>query len=248
MSQGPCLEETKLEYHTWGSYGQYRLTTILLPAEDRLIEVDVIRMTPGWRGKEARVRRRITEYEIEVHGENNDSNKNYHRRARIISIEPLPPFIVIKNAYRSSKNYGVSYTVLKLPSCEKFDAEIVEEEKEEITEKENDRVWRKVKYVIAERYVVVDGKRYLIDKEVVDKHVVEEKVKKLEIEIIVMEKGVAVRGDTYHIKDLLKKMRYRWNGVWWFKKTKEPEKEADETKRMLETTVCSELHAKIVKW
>lgn len=214
----PCLANIELKYSTWGSYGQHTLTTILLPTSDnQLYEVDVTRVTPYNRGSKATKTVSVAGYTITFHGENTDSRKNTHRRAWIISINPMPPFIIIKNEYQSSRNRSVDYTVLNPKTCEERQAEIHTEEYEREEIKEDDKRTRVYRVIDIYEYIIYNGEKYLLRKRS-ERQLIQETLKYLEIFIEKRKNGeILVYGDTYPIRQALKALGFRWSslkGAW----------------------------------
>ena len=220
---------------TWGSFGQYEMTTILLPKGDELVRLDVERTTPNrWVGK-VRKTLEIAGYKLEGVFINNDSNKNIRREIYIEKIEPMPEFIVIENSYRTSRRHKVTYTIYEPKTGETKDASIVELERVETKIVENDKRIKKISRTITGQHIEYGGRYYKLSETYNDK-VVEEKLKRLDIVIGDTPTGLYVTGDTYPIKEYLKDLGLRWDR---YTKTWVPKREGTITADKLEKELKS---------
>ena len=208
--QGPC-ELPELRYRTWGGYGQHSMTAIGLPVEDRIVVVQATSLAPRRRGEVGEVEVKVEGYTIKAHGENFDSRKNVHRYAKIIDINPVPEFVVIINENASARNIERDYQIIDMKTCEVKDANIISETSEEVKVVENDKISKKIKVEVEKKYVVVGGKKYLIETNK-DEYVVEKKTKKLTIYVVERDGEVAkVTGDTYQLRQALKGVGMVWD-------------------------------------
>jgi len=200
----------KLSIFTWGRCRCGR-AEILYPQR-----VDLTTLTGG-RG----------EHETEISGicrikyDNRDSSKNLHRDIEIVDV--YAPVLVIRTygALSCSRGFDNVYKVYKDGEEVKFE-EL--ERKEEVVEVEDGKFRVKVKRA----YVEVDGKKITLEEHEVGREVC---VDKLTLKVTEKNGRVYVNGDTYHIRDSLKRLRYRWdpNIKAWYK-----DASIEEVKRELE--------------
>jgi len=225
----------QLGHGTWGSYGQHGTVTIMLPQGDRLLVLNVVKATPSTRGSSGEKTVTLGDYKIRLYGENRDSRKNLHRHAKVLSIEPIPPFVVVLEEYKSAKNFRQTFKVIDSQGVKVVTPveEVVVEDK--VTEKGVYKV-EKVK-----RYIEYNGKRYLFEE--YQTRVVESQLHTLEISIESLSGRIC--GDTYHIRDVIKNMGYKWDpGLkcweppqWWYlvhPEKEERKKKAEELKAQIE--------------
>jgi len=138
---------------------------------------------------------------------NRDSSKNLHRYIEFIDVNK----VVVRYYGNSScsKSFDDIYLV------EKVNNEIVFkklEKKIEIEEKVND----KYKYTIEKTYVVVDDKKIYVEERMINKEAL---IERLSVQIRKGSNKIYVVGDTYHIKDELKKLGFKWDTTLkaWYK-------------------------------
>jgi len=188
----------KLEIFTWGSC-QRGYAKILYPKE-----LDLAAVT----GREG-------EHEVEISGlcriryENHDSSKNLNREIEIVDV--YVPFLIVRSygALSCSRSFDKVYLVKKADNQLKFEELGL---KEEVATLENG----KYRVTTKKTYVEVEGQKvYVAEKEVAREVCVD----KLEVRIKTTNGRVYVLGDTYHIKDKLKSLGYRWdpNVKAWYK-------------------------------
>jgi hypothetical protein len=187
----------KFEIFTWGSC-QRGYLRVLHP-----IEVDVADLTS-----------RRGEGVVEIPGvavlrfENRDSSRNMHREVEFIDVQQ--PLVVRYYGARScSKSFDDVYLVKKV------DGQVVVErleQKEEVAVVENG----KYRVTTKRTYVEVDGKRVYVAESEIRREVCTDR---LVVKVKASGTRVYVLGDTYHVKDRLKEMKYRWdpNVKAWFK-------------------------------
>jgi hypothetical protein len=133
--------------------------------------------------------------------DNRDSSKNLHREVEVVDV--FVPYIVVRNwgALSCSRGFDEVWKVYKEGSEVRFE-EL--EAKEEIAEVEDGKYKVRVKRV----YVEVDGEKIILSESEVGREVC---VDKLTVRIKATNGRVYVNGDTYHIKEQLKQLRYRWD-------------------------------------
>jgi hypothetical protein len=188
----------KLEIDTWGrcrrSYVEIlypeRINLTPLTGRDGVHEVEIPKI-----GK--------------IRYENRDSSKNLHRDVEIVDV--YTPFIIVRNwgALSCSRSFDSVYKVYKDGGEIRFE-EL--EQKEEIVETESGKFRVRVKRV----YVEIDGVKIVISESEVGREVC---VNRLTLRVLQKNGRVYVNGDTYHIKEKLKQLRYRWDPErkMWYK-------------------------------
>jgi hypothetical protein len=145
---------------------------------------------------------------VKIRFENRDSSKNMNREVEFIDAQQ-PVVIRYYGARSCSKSFDEVYLVKKVNGelvTEKLEA------KSEVTVVENG----KYRVTLARTYVEVDGQKiYVVEKELSREVCVE----KLEVRVKAANGKIYVVGDTYHIRDKLKELRYRWdpNVKAWYK-------------------------------
>ena len=139
---------------------------------------------------------------------NRDSSKNLHREIEIIDVFNT---IIVRYFGNSScsKSFDDIYAVRKLNN------EIIFEKLEkriEIEEKIDD----KYRYTIEKTYVVVDNKKIYVDERILSKEVL---IEKLSVQIRKTNDRILITGDTYHIKETLKVLGFKWdpNTKTWYR-------------------------------
>jgi hypothetical protein len=142
---------------------------------------------------------------------NADSSKNYHRTVEIVDVYTTL-VLDYHGAHSCSRSFREIYIVRR-------DGDRLVFEKPEV--KSETAVVERDKYrVVVEReYIEVDGQKVYIDEHVVDRELC---VEKLQVKVLEAGDSVIVVGDTYHIKEKLKALGYRWHPeskVWYKKKT-----------------------------
>jgi glutamyl-tRNA reductase len=180
----------KLEIDTWGRCRR-SYVEILYPEKINLTALT------GRRG----------EHEIEVPGlckikyDNRDSSKNIHRDVEIVDV--YVPSLIVRywGALSCSRGFDEVYKVYKDGNEVRFE-EL--EQREEIVETESGKFKLRVKRV----YVEIDGKKITLSESEVGREVC---VDKLTVKVLQKNGRTYVNGDTYHIREELKKLRYRWD-------------------------------------
>jgi hypothetical protein len=146
---------------------------------------------------------------IKIRYNNYDSNKNLHRDIEIIEVRQ--PIVIRKyGASSCSKRFDEVYILLPPNVVKKLTAEEV---KEELVVEENE----KYRYKVLVRYVEVDGTKVVVEKTVMEKEPI---LQKLEIKAKVNGDTIEVYGDTYHVREILKEMKFKWDftrKVWYIK-------------------------------
>lgn len=156
---------------------------------------------------------------------NKDSSKNLHREIEIIDI-----FNTIVVRYFGNSSCSKSFDDIYL--IKKVNNELIFEKLErkiEIEEKVND----KYKYTVEKTYVVVDDKKIYVDERIINKEVLIEKLS-VKIRKESNSNKIYVIGDTYHIKDKLKQIGFRWdpNMKAWYKENTSVETVKDEIEKL----------------
>jgi len=154
------------------------------------------------------------EHEVEITGickikyENRDSSKNLHRDIEIVDVY-VP--IVVRNwgALSCSRGFDVVYKVYKDGDSVRFEELEI---KEEAVETERGKFRIRVRRI----YVELDGEKIVLGESEVGR---EACVDKLTLRVLQKNGKVYINGDTYHIKEKLKQLRYRWdpNVKAWYK-------------------------------
>jgi hypothetical protein len=187
----------KFDIYTWGSC-QRGYLMILHP-----VSINIAELTS-----------RRGEGVVEVPGvariryENHDSSKNLHRVVEFVDVQQ--PLVVRYYGARScSKSFDEVYMVRKV------NGELVIERletKTEVVTVENG----KYKVTLSRTYVEVDGRKIYVAERELSREVC---VDKLTIRVLQKNGRVYVMGDTYHIRDKLKELGYRWepNAKAWYK-------------------------------
>ncbi|MCI4409184.1 MAG: hypothetical protein JHC26_08840 [Thermofilum sp.] len=131
---------------------------------------------------------------------NNDSNKNMHRYVEIVDI--YSPMVI-----KYYGNSSCSYSFEEVYVVTKRDGKIVYEEPEVKTESVVEERG-KYRVTLEKRYVELDGKKVYIDEREVEKVVIPEK---LRVTLKKQNDRILVVGDTFHVKDKLKALGFKWD-------------------------------------
>jgi len=142
---------------------------------------------------------------------NHDSRKNLHRDVKFIDVASK---IVIRYYGASSCSHSFDTVYLVEKDGEKVVVkELSVKMKAEEVEAENG----KMKKLVNKYYVEVDGTEIVVSTVEVSKEVCREK---LVLNVKVENDTIYVNGDTYHIKEELKKLKFRWDSakkMWYMK-------------------------------
>jgi len=179
---------------TWGSC-RYGYLEILYPQK-----IDVVKVT-----------NRYGEYVVDLGAlvlkvKNYDSRKNLHRDVEIVEVrEP----VVVK--YYG--NASCSRSFMEIWIVDKDGARQVskDEIRSRIITKENG----KYRYEIQQFYIEFNNRELIVDEVVLKKEPIMEK---LEVRVRVDGNRIVVSGDTFHVRDVLKALKFRWdwiNKVWY---------------------------------
>jgi len=190
----------KLEIFTWGRCRR-GYAEIIYPRKINLSEVT---------GRDG-------VYEIEIPGigkiryENRDSSRNLNREIEVVDV--FVPYMVVRNwgALSCSRGFDNVYKVYKDGNEVRFEELEVKEELAEIVD-------GKFKVTVKRAYVEIDGKKVYISESEVGREVC---VDRLTLKVTERNGRVYVNGDTYHIRDQLKRLKYRWDPErkMWYKET-----------------------------
>jgi hypothetical protein len=139
---------------------------------------------------------------LKIRYRNYDSRKNLHRDIEVVEVrEP----IVIRSYGRKScsKSFDNIYVILPPNVVKKLEPEEI---KEELVIEENG----KYRYKVMVRYVEINGARVVVEKTVMEKEPI---LQKLEIKARVSNNTIEVYGDTFHIREILKELKFKWDPV-----------------------------------
>jgi hypothetical protein len=146
---------------------------------------------------------------IKIKYDNHDSSKNLHRDIEIVEVRE-PIVVRFFGARSCSKRFDEVYIITPPNNIRKL---APEEVKEELVEEENG----KYRHRVLVRYIEVNGTRVIVEKTVMEKEPI---LQKLEIKVKVSENTIEVYGDTFHIKEILKELKFKWDytrKVWYMK-------------------------------
>ena len=195
MGQENMIE---LFYNTWGSWGQFSVALAVL--KDGTV-VDPRGLKYPW--KEG-VEKEITLQDgVKVIAVQNDSRKNAHRTVKV----PRDQVLVVYYYYQSSSNNRSSIEII---SSDVEKAEL--KAKEEVEEKTDGN--KKIKNYYEVEYIEItmkDGKK--IEAPVEKKYVKTESelTGKPVVTLTILSTEIAASGDTYHVRDVLKQLGFKWN-------------------------------------
>ena len=210
-------EKIVLEYSTWGSFGQFARSVAVL-VDGQLLDPS---KTPHGKGLVVKKVINVGGREYEIVIESRDSNKNSHR---YIEVPREIVLAVIKESKSSSGWKGFSI---------EGEGEIVAEEKQQSWDNGRYRYTK----IIREYYYVHKDKGIKIKLREQEVDFKKELIAKPQITIRVEGTIIRIKGDTYHIREHLKNLRYRWDpalGVWYYSARDE-----NEAKNMAEKTYTS---------
>ncbi len=196
----------ELEYTTWGSHGQFKRSIAVL------IDGQVLDPKDVPRGKNFTTKKKIVingkEYEIEYIAR--DSNKNAHRYIK------LPKEIVLAIIHEGATSSGWKGYQIEGPG------EIITED--QLREQVNGRF--KYTKTVRAYYYRYNNINVKLSEETLGFE--KELVAKPQVELLINDLGnisrIRARGDTFHVKDVLKSIGYRWDGVtktWYYDAKKE---------------------------
>jgi hypothetical protein len=142
---------------------------------------------------------------------NADSSKNYHRTVEVVDLYTT---IVLNyhGAHSCSRSFREIYVVRKVNGQLVFEKPQVKSETA-VVEKNMYRV------TVEREYIEVDGQRVYTSEHVMDREVC---IEKLRVKVVEAGEDILVHGDTYHIKEKLKALGYKWHPeskTWYKKKT-----------------------------
>ncbi|MEM4436143.1 MAG: hypothetical protein QXO22_04190 [Thermosphaera sp.] len=220
----------KIDYNTWGSYGQYSKKIAILKSGKVLDPQNFAKHVK----REAKVV--VDGYEIKV--VETSSRKNIHVELEV----PAEAVLAIVKETKTSGNF-----YRDVETSEKYD--IVEEEKIEVRENYNKRYY--VKYLVT--YLKI--KDYKIELERKQVGIETELIGKPEIKIGVFVGykspwKVVADGDTYQIREQLKSLGFRWDPLmkeWYkpFSTKEEADKFAEEVREKLKEVTRGSTHERI---
>ena len=187
-----------LHYDTWGSFGQYVLDVAVL--RDGTI-IDPRKLKYPYEKdleKEIQLSNGVT-----IIAKQKDSNKNAHKIVKVPKLEVLVVYSVEKT---SSK----IYPYLEIVADDVADAQL--KAKEEVEEKVEGN--KKIKNYYEVEYIEItmkDGKK--LETPVEKKYVKTESelLGKPVVTLTVLSNEIVASGDTYHVRDVLKALGFKWN-------------------------------------
>ena len=195
-----------LHYDTWGTYGQYALTYVILPNDSRIDPRDLITRLRLFRNQQTKTTIDFNGYKVTMQVVNDSSRKNAHYKVKVIAIKPIPEYIVIVREDRSASKFTRSVEIVYADG-RKEEPELMTDIKPE--EKKNDRyIYR---YEIHETYVKVYDRKHVVHRERV--YIGKELIGKPLVKILKRSNEVYVYGDTYHVKHILKQHGLRWDPI-----------------------------------
>jgi hypothetical protein len=206
------LKNVCIEMYTWGSCRKGYLE-IIYPKRIKLVYYTS----------------RKGEYITEIPGLakikvwNHDSNKNIHREVEFIDVyQPL--IIYYYGATSCSSSFDQVFVVEKAGNDVVFRRLEVQEEFEE-------REAGKYRDTIKREFVVYNNQKLVLSETVIRSELIMEK---LVIRVKADGDAVYVNGDTYFIKEQLKKLGFKWNpdAKVWFSTSTEVESVVEEIKRL----------------
>jgi len=188
-------KEVKIYYNTWGSFGQHSLAIAILK-DGTVVDPRSIERPP--RGTVAK--KRVGSVEVRV--ANDSSAKNAHIT---VYIPADAVQAVVSNTWTSSGPRGWEITYGE------GDVEVVEEREEKMIEKNGRRFKEVTTYWC---YYFVNGERkVLFYRERASSSLVA--LDKPRVRVLKNAVKITVEGDTYEIRDALKKAGFKWNGTKW---------------------------------
>ena len=138
---------------------------------------------------------------------NRDSNKNLNREVEFVSVK-RPIIVRYYGSMSASKRFDDVYLIRQ-------DGDKVVAEMLEVKERTFNVEVGKYKITYLEKYVTFEDIEMRLETIEVSKEVIKNK---LSVRIYKEGSRIVVSGDTYHIKELLKQLRFRWDPlkqVWY---------------------------------
>ena len=195
MGQENMIE---LFYNTWGSWGQFSVALAVL--KDGTV-VDPRTIKYPW--KEG-VEKEITlQNGVKIIAVQNDSRKNAHRTVKI----PKDAVLVVYYMTKTSSNNNNSVEII---SSDVADAQLKAKEEVEVKEEGN----KKIRNIYEVTYIIIQLKDGRTVEAPVEKKYVKtesELIGKPVVTLTVLSNEIVATGDTYHVRDILKQLGFRWN-------------------------------------
>ena len=132
---------------------------------------------------------------------NHDSRKNLHRDIEIVEVRE--PVVVMYYGNSSCSRSFMEVWIIDKDGAKQADI------RSRTVVKENG----KYRYTIQQLFVVYNGKEIVVREDVIEKQPIMEK---LEVRARVDGNRIVVSGDTFHVRDVLKALKFRWD---WKTKT-----------------------------
>jgi hypothetical protein len=186
--------EVKLWYTTWGSYGQNSIAIAILKDGTIVNPANI-----GYPPKGMVAKKTIGNIEVRV--VNNSSRKNAHIYV-YVPAEAVEAVVTNVETSSGSRGWEVAYG--------DGDIEVVEEKEEKIIEK-NGRKFKEVATYWNYYFVTKDGKKVLFYKGRGSSSLIPLDKPKVRLVRDAARNVVYVVGDTYDVKETLKKLGFRWN-------------------------------------
>jgi len=183
-------EEVELRYDTWGSFGQYKKTTAVL--------VDGNLVDPETFLSNANGERSVVFHGIKLRVIQNNSRKNVH----ITVVLPKKDIVAVISEIKTSG--GLTRDIQGQGEL------ITQEEVQELTS--NNKKY-KICYCVC--YYVNTNLNIKVELERTKKEVESELVGKPQITIVNYRAGkiIGAQGDTYYLRDELKRLGFKWDGL-----------------------------------
>ena len=179
---------------TWGSC-RYGEVEILYPRNLKLSSIT------NRRGKHI-----VDLGALVIEYDNQDSRRNLHRNVKIVEVRE--PIVIRYYGFASCSRSFEEVWIITFDGARQLKPEEI---KEEVKTEENG----KYRYEVLERYIELNGNRIVISRDVLKKEPIMEK---LQVKARIEGNKIVVYGDTFHVRDVLKSMKFRWdyiNKVWW---------------------------------
>jgi len=138
---------------------------------------------------------------IVIEYDNHDSRKNLNRSVRIVEVRE--PVVIMYYGNSSCSHSFTEVWVIDKDGARRVDL------LSRVVTKENG----KYRYTIQQLFVVYNGKEIVVREDVIEKQPIMEK---MQIKARVDGNKIIVSGDTYHVRDVLKALKFRWD---WLSKT-----------------------------
>ena len=186
--------EVKLWYNTWGSYGQHSIAIAILKDGTVVNPANI-----GYPPKGMVAKKKVGNTEVRVVNSSSSKNAHIYVYVPVDAVE-----VVVSNMKTSSgyKGWEVEYG--------EGDIEVVEEKEEKTIEK-NGRRFKEVTAYWNYYFVTKDGRRILFYKERGVSSLAPLDKPRVRLVRDAARNVVYATGDTYDVKEALKRLGFRWN-------------------------------------